>query len=232
MAGPVGIWNPYFYQAGGSLLTADGKSGYNSPAGLEAAEKILEVADNFADPADRGSDGKDTRAGFGQERFAYHINDELSIIRLMEADYADVNYGVAETLTGNVKWTHGGLGNKCIFAGSKYKDATWEWIQFMAGDGNLEYNVAFGYVPPRKSNLAKYITDPAVASNPIKLRALDEAQYGRVEKAPGLWDMWDVLKPAVQAFVLGEKTPQEALDEAADRIDNDILGRYRGAKTG
>ncbi len=232
LGGPVSYWNPYFYQAGGSLLTEDGKSGYNSEAGLAAADKILEVVENFSDPAGKGSNGNDTRSGFGQERFAYHINDELSLIRLIEKDYAGINFDVAETMTGKVKWTHGGLGCKCIFAGSKLKDATWEWIQFMAGEGNLEYNIAFGFVPPRKSNIAKYVIDPDVAANPVKIRALKEAEFGRVEKAPGLWDMWDVLKPAMQAFVIGEKTPKEALDEAADKIDKDIVGRYRGATTG
>ena len=66
----------------------------------------------------------------------------------------------------------------------------------------------------------------------MKIRALEEAKFGRVEKAPGLWDMWDVLKPAMQAFALGEKTPKEALDEAADKINKDIIGKYRGAQTG
>ena len=74
--------------------------------------------------------------------------------------------------------------------------------------------------------------DPEVASNPIKIRALREAEFGRVEKAPGLWDMWDVLKPAMQAFALGERTPKEALDEAADKINTDIVDKYRGAGSG
>jgi multiple sugar transport system substrate-binding protein len=229
---PVTYWNPYFYQAGGSLLTEDGKSGYNSAAGLEAADKILEVMENFADPADRGSNGREHRPGFGQGNYAYRHNDELGLARTIEKDYPDLNFGVAETMTGKVKWTHGGLGCKCIFAGSKYKDATWEWIQFMAGEGNLEYNIEFGYVPPRQSNLDLYVKHPDVAGNPVKIRALEEAKFGRVEKAPGLWDMWDVLKPAMQAFALGEKTPKEALDEAADKINKDILGKYRGAQTG
>ena len=163
---PVTYWNPYFYQAGGSLLTEDGKSGYNSAAGLEAADKILEVMENYADPADRGSNGREHRPGFGQGNYAYRHNDELGLARTIEKDYPDLNFGVAETMTGNVKWTHGGLGCKCIFAGSKYKDATWEWIQFMAGAGNLEYNIEFGYVPPRQSNLDLYIKHPEVAKIP------------------------------------------------------------------
>ena len=222
-SGPTPVlrnFNPWFYQAGGSLLTADGKSGYDSEAGVKAAEWATRLFQTYCSPADRASKGDDRRERFGQGLFAYENNDELGVIRQMTADFPELQFGIANT-TGDVKqWTHGGVGCFGIWTPSEERDATWAWVDFLTRDGNQEYNEGFGYMPPRQSVRDEY----AKAIDPLYARALEEQQYAGVEKHPRLWDMWDVISPELQAAFAGSKTPEEAVRAAAERINNDILG--------
>lgn len=213
-------FNPWFYQSGGSLINEDGTSGYNSEAGIEAATWATHLFQTYCSEADRASTGADRRERFGQGLFAYDNNDELSVIRMMQNDFPDLNFGIANTPTNLDTWTHGGVGNYGIWVPSQQRDATWAWISFLTGDGNLEFNQEFGFVPPRASVREEYIADV----EPMYARALEEQEYAGVEKHPRLWDMWDIISPELQAAFAGSKTPEEAVNAAAERINNDLLG--------
>jgi multiple sugar transport system substrate-binding protein len=222
-SGPTPVlrnFNPWFYQAGGSLLTAEGKSGYDSEAGIKAAEWATHLFQTYCSESDRASKGDDRRERFGQGQYVYENNDELGVIRLMETDFPELKFGIANT-TGDVKqWTHGGVGCFAMWSPSEKRDETWKWIDFLTRDGNQEYNTGFGYIPPRQSVRDEYVK----SVSPLYARGLEEQQYAGVEKHPRLWDMWDVISPELEAAFAGSKTPEEAVKSAAERINSDILG--------
>lgn len=222
---PVGNFNPWFYQAGGHFLTQDGKCGYASEAGVSALTFMVKTFKDYCNPSDAGDKGNDLVSAFGQQQYGYQNNFELSLIKQVEHDFPKTNFDVANTLKGTVRWTHGGVGAQAIFAESKYKDQTWQWVNFLtSGKANLDYNVGFGFVPPRETVLAdfkKSVTDKKY------IRALDEAKYGGIEKSPGLWDAWAIVSPMIQAALLGKMDPAAALKSAADKIDSDVLSKYK-----
>jgi multiple sugar transport system substrate-binding protein len=221
-SGPVPVlrnFNPWFYQAGGRLIEADGSSGYDSAAGIEAATYATHLFQSYTSPGDRASKGDDLEERFGQGQIAYLNNNEMSHIATMAKDFPELKYGVAP-ITGNaIKWTHGGVGNFGIWTPSQKRDATWAWINFLTSTGNLEYNKSFGFVPPRASVREEYVVD----LDPLHARALEEQEHAGVEKHPRLWDMWDVISPELQAAFAGQKSPEEAVKAAAERINRDIL---------
>jgi len=222
-SGPVPVlrnFNPWFYQAGGSLLNEDGTSGYDSEAGIEAATFATHLFQSYCSEGDRASKGDDLNERFGQGQIAYLNNNEMSVITVMEQDFPELEFGVAP-ITGNVvKWTHGGVGNFGMWTPSKKRDATWAWIDFLTSTGNLEYNKGFGFVPPRESVRNEYVTD----LDPLHARALEEQEHAGVEKHPRLWDMWDLISPELQAAFAGLKSPEDAVKTAAERINKDVLG--------
>lgn len=213
-------FNPWFYQSGGSLINEDGTSGYDSEAGIEAATWATHLFQTYCSESDRASKGDDRRERFGQGRYAWENNDELSLIRLIETDFAGLDFGIANTPTNLETWTHGGVGNYGMWMPSQQRDATWAWISFLTGDGNLEFNQKFGFVPPRTSIREAYTAE----IEPLYARALEEQQYAGVEKHPRLWDMWDIISPELQAAFAGSKTPEDAMRTAAERINSDLLG--------
>lgn len=227
---PVGNFNPWFYQAGGHFLTKDGKSGYDSEAGVTALTFMVKIFKNWCNPSDAADKGDDLVSLFGQQQYAYQNNYELSLIKQVHHDFPKTKFGVANTMKDKVRWTHGGVGAQCIFAESKYKQQTWDWINFLtSGQANLEYNLGFGYVPPRASLIAEFkkkVTDKTY------LRALEEAKYGGIEKAPGLWDAWAIVAPMIQAALLGKMEPQVALKQASDKINSQVLSKYPGVAQG
>lgn len=221
-SGPTPVlrnFNPWFYQAGGSLIAEDGKSGYDSESGIKAITWATHIFQTYCSESDRASKGDDLRDRFGQGLFAYDNNNELGNINILTADFPDLNFGIANT-TGDVKqWTHGGVGCFAMWTPSKNRDQTWKWMDFLTRDGNLEYNQKFGYVPPRTSVRDVF----SQSMSPIYAVALEQQQYAGVEKHPRLWDMWDVISPELEAAFAGSKTPEEAIHDAASRINSDIL---------
>jgi multiple sugar transport system substrate-binding protein len=213
-------FNPWFYQSGGSLINEDGTSGYNSEAGIEAATWATHLFQTYCSEADLASTGTDRPERFGQGRYVWENNDELGRIRLWQNDFPDLNFGIANTPTNLETWTHGGVGCYGIWTPSDQRDATWAWIAFLTGDGNVEFNDQFGFVPPRNSVREQYME----TIEPIYARALEEQQYAGVEKHPRLWDMWDIISPELQAAFAGSKTPEDAMNAAAERINSNLLG--------
>ncbi|HEY7030717.1 MAG TPA: extracellular solute-binding protein [Thermomicrobiales bacterium] len=223
-SGPTPVlrnFNPWFYQAGGSLVNADGTSGYDSDAGIQAAVYATHLFQTYCSQADRASKGDDLNERFGQGLFAYMNNNELGVIKQMQTDFPNLKFGIANTTSKAKPWTHGGVGCFGMWMPSTKRDATWAWINFLTKDGNLDYNNGFGYVPPRQSVRDEYVK----SADPLYQRALQEQQYAGVEKHPRLWDMWDVISPELEAAFAGSKSPEDAVKAAADHINSDILSK-------
>jgi multiple sugar transport system substrate-binding protein len=212
------LFNPWFYQSGGTIVTADGQSGYDSDAGVEAMTFAVHLFDDYCSPGDIASDGSEVQSRFGLQEFAYNHNAELSFLKITGDEYPDVDYGVAHAQENKVRWTHGGVGNYGIWRPEQANES-WLWIDFLTNEANLQFNNIFGFVPPRQSVLAKY----AAEADEIKQAALDEAQWGGVEKHPRIWDMWDVMNPECQAALAHEKTPEQAVQDAAERLNAEYL---------
>jgi multiple sugar transport system substrate-binding protein len=221
-SGPTPVlrcFNPWFYQAGGTLVTAEGTSGYDSAGGIEAAVWATHLFQTYCSESDRASKGDDYRERFGQGQFAYVNNDELGLIKMMQTDFPDLNFAIANTPGNDIQWTHGGVGCFGMWSPSEERDATWAWINYLTNEGNLDYNNGFGYIPPRTSVRDVYVE----SADPMYQRALEEQVYAGVEKHPRLWDMWDIISPELQAAFAGTKSPEDAVKTAAERINSELL---------
>lgn len=103
-----------------------------------------------------------------------------------------------------------------MFADSRNKDAAWTFLQFLLSPWAQSTMATTGQIPVIESALQ----DPFIVEHPyygIYLEQLQTAKprtphpaYSRIEVA---------IQDAVQLVMLGDKTAQEALDEAAAAVD-------------
>jgi multiple sugar transport system substrate-binding protein len=212
-------FNPWFYQAGGSLITEEGLSGYDSDAGIAAAEYATHLFQNYTSESDRASTGEDLNERFGQGQVAYINSQEVSLIKVMETDFPELDFAVANTTGDAIRWNHGGVGGYGVWVASDQVDATFSWIDYLTSTGNLAFTQGFGFFPARESVRAEF--EKGLGEH--LAGALAQQEWAGVEKHPRLWDMWDAISPELQAAFAGQKSPEDAVRTAAERINNDYL---------
>ncbi len=168
------------------------------------------------------------RQNFIEERTAmmWHSTGNLTAVR----NEAKFNFGVAMLPAGKRRGSPTGGGNFYIFkkASLEEQKAALKFIQFMtAPERSAEWSVATGYmgVSPdayKTDILQAYVKDfpaAAVARDQLEYATaeLSTFQAGRIRKA---------LDDALQAALIGSKTPQAALKEAQS-VSKRVLRPYQ-----
>jgi multiple sugar transport system substrate-binding protein len=159
-------WYPWLYQAGGDLLSADGKSVvFDSPAAQKAASFYVNLA-KYSPPDYLNSNSYDGRVAFAQGQVAmYMAGSWLAGTLHSEDPKIDNKWGTAPLPSGpaGCKTTIAG-DSLVLLANSKHPDAAWLWIEYLEQPKNLAqwtYKSPGGTeLPPLKSlldspNLAK-----------------------------------------------------------------------------
>ena len=122
-----------------------------------------------------------------------------------------------------------GFGTVMVLDKGKNKEAGWEFAKFIGLDASnaAAWNTGFGQLPARLS----FREDPSwkeyEAKNPLipayveSQKSTDLSYFG-----PGAQEIGTEVGKAVEAVVFGQKTPQQALEDAA-KASQVILDRER-----
>lgn len=214
---------PWLYQAGGTLITAEGTSGVDSEAGIAAAEFAVHLADEYNIPANSGANFSVLEEQFFTEQSAYHYLAETRLIKRRNDDFPDFQIDVAPPTKGAVQAGLGGSGSCGLWAstGNTHPDEAWAWIDYLTNEGNLLYNQGSGFTPARQSVLAEYVK----GADPLVQKAMDLAfPYATIaDKHPKTPEIWATINPELQAAFAGDKTPGEAMQAAAAKINSEVL---------
>ncbi|WP_324667896.1 ABC transporter substrate-binding protein [Geochorda subterranea] len=109
-----------------------------------------------------------------------------------------------------------------IGKGSRHASEAWEFMKFMVSRKKQMENLEVAGFLPSLTELAgadRILNDPYLA---VFARELAERGVPRPRTAK-LNEIWTEVQQAFQAVLLGQKTPEEALRSAANRIRSDIL---------
>src|SRR3954452_5694573 len=152
-------WYPWLYQAGGDLLSADGKDVvFDSPEAQKAAAFYVNLA-KYSPPDYLNSNSYDGRVAFAQGQvamymagswFAGTLSSEYPKIddKWSSAPLPDGPAGCKTTIAGD---------SLVVLAGSKNTDAAWLWVEYLSEPKNLAtwtYKSPGGTeLPPLKSLL-------------------------------------------------------------------------------
>ncbi len=217
------VWHydAMLWEAGGDILTPDNtKAAFDSPAGLEAMTALqgMAVTDKsmFIDLQNSGK--ADTL--FNSGKIGMMVTGPWAL-----PSYPDVQYGVQimPSFPGGNHQTIAGPDNWVLFDnGPARVNAAWTFMQwFTAPEQVLADSLACGHLPTRASvssmpGFAAFGTKyPGVGAFVDNLSNVQKARpqldtYPKISTAMGL---------AIVSVLLGQATPQEALDKAARQVD-------------
>jgi multiple sugar transport system substrate-binding protein len=218
------VWRYWalLWQAGGNILTPDGKkAAFDSAAGLKALTHLQHMAKDKSIYLDSGNDNYANVFNSGRIAMLYTGPWDLS-------SFPNVDYGVQilpgdrnhQTISGPDNWVLFDNGKDRVNAAwtfMKWLSSTKEHLNWALGTGDLPIRASELKQPKFKAYTKKYRgigTFVNNLKNAKKVRPVD-ARYPRMSEAVGL---------AVQGVLLGKADPKKALDDAAAKV-NSILRR-------
>lgn len=211
---------PYLWQAGGQVLSDDGKkSAFNSDAGVKALQFLKDLVDAGAMPKDPLTTMPTAETEpFAQGKVAVQFPGDPASIRTFKVNAGD--YEVTAPLADAQSVSFGSVAGLAVLDSAKNKAAAKAWAKFMASADQAKAFVKDrGYYAPRKSIGALYADDPLSGAAE---KYLDNMKPGVLN--PKARQISDLIKPHIQAVLLGKATPQQALADAAKEVD-DLLAR-------
>lgn len=210
-------------EAFGAPLMTDGKIGINRDAAIEAVTfwSGLYTTDKCVPPSAPNDAYRQLMEAFttGQTAMVWHHSGSLA--EVSAALEPGVEFGTIALPKGpaahvaRVAYAYNSIMNEAQV------DAGWDWISFW---GNPEASLAFfeqtGYFPASQAATK----DPRIADNPIYDAAVATLEFGVAPPSfPGLsgWSEGSVL-PAFQSVLIGQMTPEEAVDTMIADLDKAV----------
>jgi ABC-type glycerol-3-phosphate transport system substrate-binding protein len=221
-------WYPWLYQAGGDLLTEDGKDiAFTSDEAKKAADFYVGLT-KYAPPDYLNSNSWDGRVAFAQGQTAMYVAGAWFAGTLSD-EFPDQDG----------KWAtaplpEGDAGCKTTIAGdaimmldqTKNADASWLWMQYLSEPDNiakLTYKTEGTLLPPLKSQLE---SEEIVKEKPVLKGFIDLMQCGVASTVsnPKFPRVETILNDELGKAMYGDQTAEEALDNTAQQAQA-ILSR-------
>ncbi len=202
----------FMAQAGGGLLTSDGKAQANAQANVDALtyvkKLITEGVAAFSSDLGAGWGGE----AFGKKQTAMTIEGNW-ITGAMTSTYPNVKYTVAELPSGTQKGTLQFTNCWGISADGDNKAAAIDLVQFLTTtDQQLQFAKDFGVMPSVQSASEQYKTD-----NPTMAAFINGATYA--QNLPSMPGAADVIKDFnSQLAGLKSKDPKAILDSTQQNL--------------
>jgi multiple sugar transport system substrate-binding protein len=215
----------YFYYAlwgfGGEIIK-DGKSGLASPEAIRAATFYMSlINDKATEPAPTAHSREDIFKLFKEGRIGIIFTYPMLVPQL-KTEAPDLKYAVMPFPVETKPVTLGVTDVLTMSSSSKNKQAAFDFLQFLYGDKyRTEFDRAEGLLPVTVSEAASsyYKDNPDIAAFAAGLA------YARFFPTIKGWpEISDITVRALQTMYLGQKTPTEAMTDAARQID-DVLAR-------
>lgn len=138
-----GYYN-FVYQNGGTIVTADKKSGYDDPKTIEAMEYYFNFVREGLSPAI--TDDAARAEAFQNGLCAMALFGSWNLSGFAANDYIKNNCDVAVLPTSNnggKASIFNGLGN-CIAANTKHPDESWKWIDYLSNEAGQKKQAELG----------------------------------------------------------------------------------------
>jgi multiple sugar transport system substrate-binding protein len=219
--------NPFSTFAGayGVKDITDGKATVNSPEGVEALEKWADLMANAPKAASTYT-WYEAQQDFLAGNVAFYIDADHMAPDFEKAGSAiagKVGYALPpEGPKGRASsmwlWSLG------MNASSKHKGAAWQFIQWATSKEQLTAAIANGNMNPTRISVAD---SPEMAKatenwgdyNKVWKEILSDYASWMYSPAATWTEAGDIWATAIQSTILGKQSAEQALDEAADKID-------------
>jgi len=219
----------YLYAAGGDIFetNADGSYGkctVNSPAGVKALEFMMQLAEDGVVPEGYLSQTRmESHPVFYSGEAGYVMIGAWveSALAQAGADF-DVTYAQIPGFEGEQSTPLVITDSMAIFKDAKNKEAAGKFIDFFYRDEwKAKFDELIGFPPVTKS-AAKLPQFQTPLYQALNAAAENAKPWPLIE---GFAEMTDVIWDGISKALLGQMTAQEALDEAAMKVD-EIKAQY------
>jgi hypothetical protein len=201
---------PLLWQAGGSVFDADEQVAFNSPQGIRALEFLTGLARGNAlepDSLTTAVNTEQTEFAAGRSGCTWSI-PAVDLVPVL----GEENVVVLPPLKDERSVAYGTVGSLSLLKSSRNKEVAGRFAAFVTDPVNsVDYLRAGGYFSPTSG------TAPLYAGRPVQSRVeqtLPNVRFGEPNHAAR--QVMGVLSPEIQAALLGQKSPQQALTDAAE----------------
>jgi len=207
---------PLLWQAGGQVFSEDGKSvAFDEPEGVKALQLLADLSKAGGLPKDAPTT-KNVVEGraFTNGKAAVLQGADLATAQQLITALGEDTAVPIPPLTDEAQVTFGIPGALSVSHATESQDAVARVLRFISGAETAEkLSKASGFFPAR-TDVAMPTEGPGVD---VFAGALEFANPG--DAHPAARQVMSILAPQVQAVLLGQKTPEQALADAAAEAD-------------
>ena len=218
----------YFYYAmwsyGGEIVDADGTSGLDSQAAIDAAKLYKSLIDEKAtEPGVTSYNREDVQNLFKQGKIGMMITAPF-LSGQIKAEAPDLQYGVAPIPAGPTgdQGTYGVTDSIIMFENSQNKEEAWKFLDFLfQTPQRVKFTVNEGFLPVQKEEAQDphFVND---ADLKVFASLLPNARFAPV--IAGWEEIAEKTSNALQSIYLGQGEPEATLKAAAAEA-NAVLGK-------
>lgn len=211
---------PLLWQAGGSVFTEDGSDvAFDGPEGVEALQFLLDLKEMGGIVPDAATITGPIEGGpLGTGKSAMRYSATRPEVDQLAAAIGEENVTVGSPLAGAEQVSFGVPGILSLTAINENEEAALTVANYLATpEVSHSLQVVAGNFPAR--------TDSSPPGDDEYTQAFAEAlEYARSETFPNAVQVQSALKPQLQAALMGDKTAEQALADAAAEA-RDIIAR-------
>jgi multiple sugar transport system substrate-binding protein len=202
---------------GGSFTDSNGNLSVNDAQGVQALTWMRKtITDGLTDPASLTFLENDTDKSMAAGKTAMEINWESTLADLNDSKISSIvgDGAVAVTPAGPTGLNPGVNGSMALSipTGSKHQSAAWTFIKYVTSQA-VQDKYTTGWLPNWKASYA----DPAITQVNPEIFAVGAKEYDSMIDRPQVTDyntVSQILQVQLQKALLGDETPQQALDTA------------------
>lgn len=211
---------PLLWQAGGRLFTEDGSAtAFNSPEGLAAADYLLGLKETGAMPASVTSlVNEDAEAAFTRGENAFLFSSDA---RFPTFDQGAFELGFVASLEGKRRGTFVATDSLVMLDQCSDKQLCTDLAVYITSPAQMEQFHEFAPYPPISAG-EEYVAPPEFRD----VYAQDDLMHN-LPVVPGSTAVYNSLFTNLQQMLLGQKTPQQALADAAAEGDRALGNAQR-----
>ena len=200
---------PLLWQAGGEVFTKDGDVGFDSKAGEQALTFITDLAESGAlDPEALTTNVPLEQTAIAQGKVACTWNNAVTEVAPF---WGEENVKVLAPLTDKETVAYGTVGSLSVLKGSKAPEAAAAFAEYATSADVIEpYLTAAGYFSALSTTEPLYADDPLLGEVEKYVPDTTVGELNASSRA-----LMGVLAPEIQAALLGQKAPADALKDAA-----------------
>jgi multiple sugar transport system substrate-binding protein len=224
---------PFIWSNGGQIVNDAGdEARIDEDPAIEALEFWVDLSDQGYTTDMIASEWPDFHSQFAGGDTSIMASSQFGISHIQENNqemYENEAFGTAlfPAPEGNEQSSFLGGNSISIISDAADDEATFEaakeFLRWTLSEEGMEVTQEIGNLPPRSRGfeIGSYAEEPYRTYIEQAEVALDQ---GQVLVHPNYEGIAQEMRPAVEAAFAGDKTPEQAFTDAADRINNDVLG--------